>query len=110
MPSDSPVSSEPEKAGVHGGDEKTVYANEAPVYVVEDQAEENLQEFAETRELKYALILYLPSGGVHLANKIFRRGLHQRHIQMIALAGTIGTGLFLGSGKAISRGGPLGAL
>jgi amino acid permease len=39
-----------------------------------------------------------------------RRGLHQRHIQMIALAGTIGTGLFLGSGKAIARGGPLGAL
>lgn len=29
---------------------------------------------------------------------------------MIALAGAIGTGLFLGSGKAISRGGPLGAL
>lgn len=28
---------------------------------------------------------------------------------MIALAGTIGTGLFLGSGKAITRGGPLGA-
>lgn len=29
---------------------------------------------------------------------------------MIALAGTIGTGLFLGSGKAIAHGGPLGAL
>jgi amino acid transporter len=29
---------------------------------------------------------------------------------MIALAGTIGTGLFLGSGKAIADGGPLGAL
>lgn len=40
----------------------------------------------------------------------FRRGLHQRHIQMIALAGAIGTGLFLGSGKAIARAGPLGAL
>jgi len=39
-----------------------------------------------------------------------RRGLHQRHIQMIALAGTIGTGLFLGSGRAITNGGPLGAL
>ena len=38
-----------------------------------------------------------------------RQGLHQRHIQMIALAGTIGTGLFLGSGRAISRSGPLGA-
>lgn len=38
-----------------------------------------------------------------------RQGLHQRHIQMIALAGTIGTGLFLSSGRAIARGGPLGA-
>jgi amino acid transporter len=29
---------------------------------------------------------------------------------MIALAGTLGTGLFLGSGKAIAHGGPAGAL
>ncbi|KAK0214321.1 amino acid permease/ SLC12A domain-containing protein [Armillaria fumosa] len=42
--------------------------------------------------------------------KDLKRGLGQRHIQMIALAGTIGTGLFLGSGKAIARGGPVGAL
>ncbi|KAJ5157915.1 uncharacterized protein N7482_009015 [Penicillium canariense] len=40
---------------------------------------------------------------------IFKQGLHQRHIQMIALAGTIGTGLFLGSGRAIATAGPLGA-
>jgi amino acid transporter len=39
-----------------------------------------------------------------------KQGLHQRHIQMIAIAGTIGTGLFLGSGRAIERAGPLGAL
>lgn len=39
-----------------------------------------------------------------------KQGLHQRHIQMIALAGAIGTGLFLGSGGAIEKGGPLGAL
>ncbi|KAH8173712.1 amino acid permease domain-containing protein [Sarocladium implicatum] len=39
----------------------------------------------------------------------FRQGLHQRHIQMIALAGTIGTGLFLSSGRAIAYAGPLGA-
>ncbi|OJJ47374.1 hypothetical protein ASPZODRAFT_132359 [Penicilliopsis zonata CBS 506.65] len=38
-----------------------------------------------------------------------RQGLHERHIQMIALAGTIGTGLFLSSGRAIANGGPLGA-
>ncbi|KIY49348.1 hypothetical protein FISHEDRAFT_41204 [Fistulina hepatica ATCC 64428] len=42
--------------------------------------------------------------------KDLKRGLKQRHIQMIALAGTIGTGLFLGSGTAIVRGGPAGAL
>ncbi|KAG9520299.1 amino acid permease, partial [Aureobasidium melanogenum] len=41
--------------------------------------------------------------------KDLKRGLNQRTIQMIALAGTIGTGLFLSSGKAISRAGPLGA-
>lgn len=41
--------------------------------------------------------------------KAVKQGLHQRHIQMIALAGTIGTGLFLSSGRAISRSGPLGA-
>ncbi|KAJ5808560.1 hypothetical protein N7474_009829 [Penicillium riverlandense] len=41
--------------------------------------------------------------------KNFRQGLHQRHIQMIALAGTVGTGLFLSSGRAIVTAGPLGA-
>ncbi|KAJ5170691.1 Amino acid/polyamine transporter I [Penicillium coprophilum] len=39
-----------------------------------------------------------------------RRGLNQRHIQMIALAGTIGTGLFLATGKSLARGGPLSML
>ncbi|CAE6435859.1 unnamed protein product [Rhizoctonia solani] len=38
-----------------------------------------------------------------------RRGLKQRHIHMFALAGTIGTGLFLSSGKALAEAGPLGA-
>ncbi|CAO3664782.1 hypothetical protein G6F70_006018 [Rhizopus microsporus] len=44
-----------------------------------------------------------PKVGLH-------RGLKARHIQMIALGGTIGTGLFMASGKAISNGGPGGAL
>ncbi|CAG8387520.1 unnamed protein product [Penicillium salamii] len=38
------------------------------------------------------------------------RGLGQRHIQMIAIAGAVGTGLFLGLGGSIATGGPLGAL
>ncbi|CAI6063991.1 unnamed protein product [Clonostachys chloroleuca] len=39
-----------------------------------------------------------------------KRDLHARHINMIALAGMIGTGLFLGSGKVIAAAGPAGAL
>jgi len=39
-----------------------------------------------------------------------QRRLKQRHVQMIAIAGTLGTGLFLGSGKALSTAGPVGAL
>lgn len=37
-----------------------------------------------------------------------QRRMEQRHMQMLALAGVIGTGLFLGSGKAIAHGGPAG--
>lgn len=42
--------------------------------------------------------------------KQLSRSLNQRHIQMIALAGAIGTGLFLSLGSALKTGGPLGAL
>ncbi|MGM9885930.1 MAG: amino acid permease [Lactococcus sp.] len=38
------------------------------------------------------------------------RGLKKRHLEMIALGGTIGTGLFVASGATISQAGPLGAL
>ncbi|HFL3936506.1 TPA: amino acid permease [Streptococcus agalactiae] len=34
------------------------------------------------------------------------RGLENRHVQLIAIAGTIGTGLFLGAGRSISLTGP----
>ena len=34
------------------------------------------------------------------------RGLQNRHVQIIAIAGTIGTGLFLGAGRSISLTGP----
>jgi len=33
-----------------------------------------------------------------------------RHLQMIAVGGSIGTGLFVGSGNALTRGGPAGLL
>jgi amino acid transporter, AAT family len=40
------------------------------------------------------------------AQEDFQRGLKERHIQMIALGGAIGVGLFLGSAKAIQQAGP----
>ena len=52
--------------------------------------EEAPVDFAEVREMK--------------------QGLGARHLQMMALAGAVGTGLFLGSGRAIANAGPLGAL
>lgn len=39
-----------------------------------------------------------------------RRGLKARHVQFIAIGGIIGTGLFVGSGAALVRAGPLSIL
>ena len=38
------------------------------------------------------------------------RGLSARQVQMIAVAGTIGTGLFLGTGRSLAQGGPASML
>lgn len=40
------------------------------------------------------------------ALKILHRELSSRQVQMIAIGGTIGTGLFLGTGKSLAEGGP----
>ena len=39
-----------------------------------------------------------------------RRSLSARQVQMIAIGGTIGTGLFLGTGKSLATGGPASML
>jgi amino acid transporter, AAT family len=38
------------------------------------------------------------------------RGLSARQVSMIAIAGTIGTGLFLGTGRSLAQGGPASML
>ncbi|MDN7245456.1 amino acid permease [Planococcus shenhongbingii] len=45
-------------------------------------------------------------GGKTVANNEMKRGLEARHIQMIALGGTIGVGLFMGSASTIKWTGP----
>lgn len=51
-----------------------------------------------------------PAGGVTQDGaddgQTLHRGLENRHLQLIAIGGAIGTGLFMGSGKTISLAGP----
>ena len=48
----------------------------------------------------------LEPGELEVLQQSTKRGLKSRHAQMIALGGTIGTGLFVGSGATLARGGP----
>lgn len=42
--------------------------------------------------------------------KGLKRDMKSRHLMMISIGGTIGTGLFMGSGQTISQAGPFGAI
>lgn len=42
----------------------------------------------------------------HRTNTELHRGLHARHITMIAIGGAIGTGLIVGTGSALAKAGP----
>ena len=41
-----------------------------------------------------------------MAEEKLQRGLSNRHVQLIAIGGAIGTGLFLGAGQTIAMTGP----
>ena len=63
--------------------------------------DKGIKEFLNRRENHHEGL-----GGNELANKELKRGLEARHIQMIALGGTIGVGLFMGSASTIKWTGP----
>lgn len=49
-------------------------------------------------------------GLVFAQSDLLRRSLSARQVQMIAIGGTIGTGLFLATGKSLATGGPASML
>jgi AAT family amino acid transporter len=50
------------------------------------------------------------SHGRPTQSDLLKRSLSARQVQMIAIGGTIGTGLFLGTGKSLATGGPASIL
>jgi Amino acid permease len=52
----------------------------------------------------------LPLSPINDMTGTLHRGLSSRQVQMIAIAGTIGTGLFLGTGRSLAEGGPASML
>jgi amino acid permease len=59
-------------------------------------------------EIDNTVITGVEHGSVHdISPQVLHRKLNSRHIQFIAIGGTIGTGLFLGIGSALATAGPL---
>ncbi|KAH6644994.1 amino acid permease [Truncatella angustata] len=52
----------------------------------------------------------IPGQEHHIQSDRLKRSLSPRQVQMIAIGGTIGTGLFLGTGKSLATGGPASVL
>ncbi|KAJ5099270.1 hypothetical protein N7532_006271 [Penicillium argentinense] len=85
---------------------KSKMVSESPVTEAQPQHEQQLPEkgFEDVDYEKY--------GASRESNPLpeLKRKLKSRHLQMIAIGGTIGTGLFISSGTAIVDAGPVGAL
>lgn len=67
-------------------------------------------ESGPTREHDGAHYYDLRLATLESANTALARRLKGRHLQMIAIGGSIGTGLFVASGKALAAGGPASLL
>lgn len=66
--------------------------------------------YEEEEEVDLEKLDDIQKGNIRTAKSPLKRKLKSRHLQMIAIGSSIGTGLFIGSGSALNTGGPLGIL
>lgn len=66
--------------------------------------------YEEEEEVDLEKLDDVQKGNIRTAKSPLKRKLKSRHLQMIAIGSSIGTGLFIGSGSALNTGGPLGIL
>ncbi|KAK5663374.1 hypothetical protein OQA88_3802 [Cercophora sp. LCS_1] len=78
----------------------------------DDDAGGNHLEYVPSREREHQGAHYfdLAAATFYTANTSLSRELKGRHLQMIAIGGSIGTGLFVASGKSLNMGGPASLL
>lgn len=93
------------KPAVEGYGRDPSYAIENPEHSPSEKPTEMLgkEDYSNT-----AVAVKTEDGGVAFVPEktALKRSLHGRHIQFIALGGSIGTGLFIGSGENLATGGP----
>ncbi|WRT66803.1 uncharacterized protein IL334_003766 [Kwoniella shivajii] len=72
----------------------------------------NLESFKRAPGTTRGLVSHgdIPPEFMQHDNPLLQQKMKNRHLQMIAVGGSIGTGLFVGSGSALGNGGPAGIL
>lgn len=104
-------------APTRGGDIPPVYTQEEEPY---DPSQEsrmtrlglNIESFKRAPGTTRGLVAHgdIPPEYLQHDNPLLQQKMKPRHLQMIAVGGSIGTGLFVGSGSALLKGGPAAVL